>query len=580
MKMVRFSSLCLGICLLTSSAFAGVADSKHNLSVSGPGLVKVSGESQICIFCHTRYNPLPEAPGWNRFSKGTSYIPYTSTTLKAYPGQPSGTSILCLSCHDGTTAMGELVGKEKELSLQLAMRGLSESRTIVGTDLSDDHPISFYYYDSYAANPTEYVHPSSLSDKVHLDGSGRVQCTSCHDPHDNTLGNFLLKPTIAGELCLTCHITYGWQDSGHNTVTANVSNHESTSLSSETEAQSGCGLCHTSHGAGGRMRLLYHESEENNCLICHNGRMAAGNIEAEFDKPYRHPISATTGTHDPIEPAIITSRHVECVDCHNPHATRSTDSSLRSLRSNNTISIFDRSLARSLTAVRGVSIAGGNISARTGITEEYQLCFRCHADSTNLPAPLVTRWSNETNVRKEFNVSNASYHPVIARGLNSNVPSLVDPLTINSVISCTDCHNNDDSAGPVGPHGSIYPALLQREYRTQDPTSESPSAYALCYKCHDRNSILDDETFSSHRLHITGQGADEQMSTPCSVCHDPHGSEQEKLINFDLSVVSASLSGRREFFTTGSNSGGCSLTCHGVDHDPLCYSPSGGETDC
>ena len=44
-------------------AFAGILDSRHNLAVSGPGDVKVGGATQVCIFCHTRYNPTGAATG-------------------------------------------------------------------------------------------------------------------------------------------------------------------------------------------------------------------------------------------------------------------------------------------------------------------------------------------------------------------------------------------------------------------------------------------------------------------------------------------------------------------------------------
>src|SRR4051794_31953197 len=97
-----------GIILLSIPVVSGaqsIVNTKHNLSVSGPGTIKAATETEICKFCHTPHNATPAKPLWNRSTPGTLYTPYTSSTLDATVGQPDGTSILCLSCHDGTIAL-------------------------------------------------------------------------------------------------------------------------------------------------------------------------------------------------------------------------------------------------------------------------------------------------------------------------------------------------------------------------------------------------------------------------------------------------------------------------------------------
>ena len=34
---------------------------------------------------------------------------------------------------------------------------------------------------------------------------GKVQCASCHDPHNNTNEPFLTKTNDGSQLCFTCH---------------------------------------------------------------------------------------------------------------------------------------------------------------------------------------------------------------------------------------------------------------------------------------------------------------------------------------------------------------------------------------
>src|SRR5829696_8305601 len=83
-----------------------VVNSAHNLSATGPGTIRATNEQQVCIFCHTPHNASPIQPLWNRNVPVAAYIPYASSSLQAQPGQPTGTSKLCLSCHDGTIALG------------------------------------------------------------------------------------------------------------------------------------------------------------------------------------------------------------------------------------------------------------------------------------------------------------------------------------------------------------------------------------------------------------------------------------------------------------------------------------------
>jgi hypothetical protein len=194
---------------------------------------------------------------------------------------------------------------------------------------------------------------------------------------------------------------------------------------------------------------------------------------------------------------------------------------------------------------------------------------------------VAPRQVTQTNARLQFQTSNPSFHPIIGPRRNRDVVSLLPPLRVGSIITCTDCHNSDNAraaggSGPNGPHGSLFEPLLVRNYDTDDFTNESAHAYALCYGCHSRDSILNNESFPSHRTHIV------DYQSPCSVCHDAHGiyrgqgndRNHSNLINFDLAVVSpaAGPNGRRvEYRDTGRMSGTCTLTCHGFAHAEFPY---------
>jgi predicted CXXCH cytochrome family protein len=550
-------------CLLAASAMAAtIVSSRHNLSASGPGTVTASSESQICIFCHTPHRSVPIAPLWNRNSPGLNYVPYSSSTALAAPGQPTGDSLLCLSCHDGTIALGEVLSQTNDIVMAGGVVTMPVGPSLIGTNLTHDHPISFEYSSSLASQNGELRDPGTLRPEIGLDANGQLQCTTCHDAHDDQFGKFLAWPNTRSQLCNECHQKTGWGLTPHSLSASGWNGvlPDPWPASDEvTVTDNACQNCHLPHSATGGPRLLQYAIEEDNCRACHNGNVANQDVMAEFNKLSIHPIIDTALVHDPVEPGTVVDRHVECVDCHDPHATRAGATPITGV----------------LTNVRGIDLSGGEVDPAS---QSYELCFRCHADNPD-PGPNTTpRQHDQLNTRLEFQLGNPSFHPVAGIGRNPDVPSLIDPLTPTSIIECTDCHNSDSStvaggAGPSGPHGSAFEPILARRYVTLDNTPESNSAYALCYSCHSRNSILNDESFAEHDKHIRGE------DTPCNVCHDPHGVSSTQgnsvnnshLINFDISVVSPNNNGLLRFVDGGRFSGSCDLACHGQDHDDENY---------
>jgi len=312
------------------------------------------------------------------------------------------------------------------------------------------------------------------------------------------------------------------------------------------------------HNEAGGPRLLIHAAEEDNCADCHSGNVATDDLMADFDYFSSHPVDASTLVHDPVEPVISDTRHVECADCHDPHAT-----------------FAGRIAGDTPSNVRGVTLTGMETNAAINT---YEICLRCHGDSPGQPVPRTPRQDDLNNLRLRVQLNSPSFHPIAGPGRNSNVPSLISPLNEQSTIGCIDCHNSSRAtsaggAGPEGPHGSAFEPILVRNYTTLDNTRESASAYALCYSCHSRDSILNNESFKHHDKHVTGQ------DVPCNACHDPHGISSTQgneinnshLINFDTSIVFPNSNNQLLFEDTGQQSGTCNLLCHGDNHVDIEY---------
>ncbi|UCC30150.1 MAG: hypothetical protein JSU86_18370 [Phycisphaerales bacterium] len=559
LKSMAWSCL-IAICgVWTAHGQDRIADTVHNLSASGPGEVRAVSEQQVCIFCHAPHNTSGVPPLWNRELPVSSYQIYTSSTLDANPGQPTGASKLCLSCHDGTIALGSVLSRADRIRMvggDFLPAGLAN----LGTDLSDDHPVSFFYTSGLAASDQQLADPQSLPPEVNLDAQGQLQCTACHDPHSNMFGQFLVMSNLYGALCQACHLMEGWTSSSHQASGAVVTGSTTVDWPYLTVEENACRSCHRSHTAGGRERLLIFENEEDNCLECHNGQVASTNILSEINKFSAHDPRRYLQVHDPAEPASGAGTHVECQDCHNAHAAVAQPGPGGYIP-----------IGGTMTGVPGVTVGGMPLDEAD---HEYEVCFRCHGDNAVPISQQIVRQAHTSNLRLEFNPSNPSFHPVVAPSPSSDTVSLAPGFPSGSLIRCTACHNNDTGrraggSGPDGPHGSINSFLLERNYTVVDDTPESQYDYAMCYKCHRRPSILNDESFNKHKRHI------QDNNTPCSVCHDPHGvselgpptSDYTHLINFDTTVVFPEPeTGRLEFQDFGTYQGSCTLRCHGHDH--------------
>jgi predicted CXXCH cytochrome family protein len=470
---------------------------------------------------------------------------------------------LCLSCHDGTIALGAVASEPEEIQFQGGIRFIPAGPSRIWTDLSDDHPVSFVYDSRLVQARLELADPALLPSVIKLDQTGQLQCTACHDPHDDTFDNFLVMSNQFSDLCTSCHNKEGWHFSSHALSNARWNGQGDNPWPNsgfQTVAENGCENCHQSHAAPRPVRLLKRVFGEETCLGCHNGNVASTDIAAELTKQYGHFVQDFSGIHDASEDFSWDGvpPHVECEDCHNPHMA------------NGNASPGPLRVSGANTGVSGINVAGKQVPKAQTLAG---ICYKCHTEFNVIPTLRISRKIDQFNTRLEFDLANPSFHPVGFKGVNREVPSLLSPYTVNSVISCLDCHNNDDPMGPQGPHGSSFEYLLERNYITTDFTEETPSTYALCYKCHSRQSILGNQSFARHKEHIQDE------KTPCAACHDPHGISNTQgnsinnsnLINFDVKIVEPDSRGRLKFTDQGRFRGQCFLNCHGKEHSPLRY---------
>ena len=204
-----------------ASAADDVTNTAHNLTLTTNNVYATSGTDEICVFCHTPHAASTSAkPLWNREDSAASYTMYdsvwSSTMDMTVAGTPQGVSLACLSCHDGTVALdafqnapgsgGGVVGSEGYTFTGAGAGNIfpTASFAMLGPDMTNDHPISVTYAIS-GPNSDSAFNAEGTFTNVTL-ANGNVECSSCHNPHDDTNGTFLRASNAASALCKECHI--------------------------------------------------------------------------------------------------------------------------------------------------------------------------------------------------------------------------------------------------------------------------------------------------------------------------------------------------------------------------------------
>ncbi len=222
-----------------AAAYAAITNSKHDLSSGSTAAIKSTGTDQICVFCHTPHKAQSTQVLWNHTASTTSSINWGGVTQTSggtnLPTTVSTRSMRCLSCHDGSVALGDVTNFGGAAS-NLAMTGagqtagkLTDAYYVVGAsgNLGGNHPVGIPYpgqSGSYngitttvaSGSGTGYVAATTLTGsstttvKLFADATTPtvvgVECGSCHDVHNSqSLPALLWKDNAGSALCLSCH---------------------------------------------------------------------------------------------------------------------------------------------------------------------------------------------------------------------------------------------------------------------------------------------------------------------------------------------------------------------------------------
>jgi len=245
--MLVAAAISIGLAAQTrAQSVTSIVASPHNLNTDA-GVASVNTHNftaEVCLPCHAPHNATYAGSGllWNHkvTATGTSYTLYTSpgknVTANSGTGgtsanpQLDNSTVLCLSCHDGSIAIDNYGGVTTDNSIMV--KSWANMSGPGGTfDLSQDHPLGVGYpglpqettvvAGSFTAANAQYGYQDpTVAGPFTTGGVGGIPavklvalptgymgigCISCHEPHDWSK-SFMRISNNGSALCLSCHI--------------------------------------------------------------------------------------------------------------------------------------------------------------------------------------------------------------------------------------------------------------------------------------------------------------------------------------------------------------------------------------
>lgn len=165
----------------------GIVGSAHDFSARG----RVPAD--LCLPCHTPHITAAEAP----LMLTAAAAGGSTRSYQTRAGELDAASLVCLSCHDGSVARDVYAGTHAMTWSDGSAGGVGPGRTRVV-----NHPVGVRYPDGRS----DYRSAAAVAASGLALPNGRIQCTTCHDPHNtHRHPGMLVISNDRSRLCLSCH---------------------------------------------------------------------------------------------------------------------------------------------------------------------------------------------------------------------------------------------------------------------------------------------------------------------------------------------------------------------------------------
>ncbi len=375
----------------------------------------------------------------------------------------------------------------------------------------------------------EYVH-GPLGAKV---------CVFCHNPHGSMLPNEISRS--GADLCISCH-------------------QESKGYFDQKEVmppvkEGNCTACHDPHQSSVKFQLKG-KTLEGLCFNCHDKKIKNFKV-----------------LHGPMQKG-------DCIACHNPHSSpnkwllEEKGDEFCFLCHKERMEQFKRKFSHTpeKEGCNGCHTAHGSNFKFQLKDKEPELCYPCHEKShpdalREMKVAKVKHGAmkdgkcsschtvHSTNFEKQLKASVKTICFQCHEELKDEVDSAKYQHGAVKESNCNACHKS---------HGAAYPSLLLKYYTPEFYAAFTPTAYAMCFECHNKDIVKDKATTkltdfrngaqNLHYLHVV-----KKKGRTCRACHEEHAGDQKKHIRKEIPFGMWSYPIE---FTLKKNGGTCVVGCH------------------
>jgi predicted CXXCH cytochrome family protein len=267
-------------------------------------------------------------------------------------------------------------------------------------------------------------------------------------------------------------------------------------------------------------RQFYSEPFKAECITCHSA--LAGNVVV-------HPELEST-----------------CDICHTPTGAEHPQANVRGYN------LADELPELCYMCHTDIQENSGTMPVVHGPMNDKASCMNCHNPHSsprdklliNSANDLCLSCHNKTIVTDSLKIKNIRQVITNARSVHQAIEG-----------GCVTCHN---------PHSSEKRTLLVADYPADQYVKASAETYELCFMCHDTD-LLEAKTteygtgFRNAKTNLHYVHVNQEKGRSCSMCHDVHGSQNEKLIIDKLKFGNWEM---KISFEATENGGSCLTACH------------------
>jgi predicted CXXCH cytochrome family protein len=180
------------LAFVASTASAAISGSAHDFISNG---YMTTPPATTCTFCHVPHGGSTAVTGLPLWNTNRSLTAPTALYGTNATVDSKGT-MTCLGCH--ATGAAADMGTDNSMPANGPT-----SQLIVGTDLSNDHPVG----DATVLTLGAVGFQATVTlGGVAVPTNTAVQCSTCHDVHNaNTQVGTKLLRSYTGDFCLACH---------------------------------------------------------------------------------------------------------------------------------------------------------------------------------------------------------------------------------------------------------------------------------------------------------------------------------------------------------------------------------------